>query len=321
MPVPSLFPICAAIAAATIALPLRAELPADVLAKNSWVQLTRADYDAALERVPPKLRFEFATSPKRVQDLLNNLLLTKTLAAQARAHGLRPATAFDPNNEKLQGEDRALAAAELQRIEEDAAREFDAHKADFEPKALEIYKINPDAYRTPEELRLSDIAVLIKGRGEDAAKARAAEARAKILAGGDFASVAREYSDDPTTRDKGGALPFMPASRMTPSYAKIVFALKNVGDISEPIPAPAAYHIARLEERKASRPRPFEEVQDSIMSGLRARYIGEQRDRRTQEIFSDPKTEANQAAIDALVNRVDPKLLKSRTGKAAPASK
>src|SRR5690348_2824344 len=125
MRIPSKIFLCAAIAASLFAVPLHAELPPDVLARNSWVELTRADYDAALARVPQKMRYGFATSPKRVQDLLSNLLLTKTLAAQARAHGLRPAPAFDPNNEKLQGEDRALAAAELQRIEEDASRAFD----------------------------------------------------------------------------------------------------------------------------------------------------------------------------------------------------
>jgi hypothetical protein len=321
MRITSTISLCAAIAASTFVVSLHAELPPDVLAKNSWVELTRADYDAALARLPQKMRYGFATSPKRIQDLLNSLLLTKTLAAQARAHGLRPAPAFDPNNEKLQGEDRALAAAELQRIEEDASREFDARKADFEAKALEVYKTNRDAYRTPEELRLSDIAVLIKGRGEDAARERAAEARAKILAGADFASVAREYSDDPTTRDKGGALPFMPAGRMAPSYAKVVFALKNVGDVSEPIPAPSAYHVARLEERKPSEERPFEQVRDSIMSSLRASYVADKRDLRMQQIYSDPKTEANEPAIDALVNRVDPKVFRNKSGKSAPVQK
>ena len=78
------------LAASSLADPL----PPDVLVKSRWMELTRADFDAVVARVPEKLRFEFTTSPKRVKDVLNNLLVTKTLAAQARAHGTRPALAI-----------------------------------------------------------------------------------------------------------------------------------------------------------------------------------------------------------------------------------
>ena len=40
-----------------------ADLPPDVLAKSSWIELTRADYEKAIEKVPENLRFEFSTSP------------------------------------------------------------------------------------------------------------------------------------------------------------------------------------------------------------------------------------------------------------------
>src|SRR4029078_7264588 len=84
-----LFPLCAALASSLFCAPLRAELPPEVLAKNRWMELTRADFDAELQRVPPNLRYEFATSPRRVQTVLNAMLVTKTLAAQAKAHSTR----------------------------------------------------------------------------------------------------------------------------------------------------------------------------------------------------------------------------------------
>ena len=283
-----LFPICAALASTLLSAPLHADLPADVLAKNRWMELTRADFDAALQRVPPNLRYEFATSPRRVQTVLNSLLTTKTLAAQARAHGTRPGP-LDTQATAGREEDRALASAELKRIEADAAAAFDKNKSAFEAKAREIYDVNRTDYMTPEEVRLSDIAVLVKGRGDEAAKQRAAEARAKIVSGADFASVAREYSDDPTSRDKGGALPFVTAKGMAPALAKSVFQLKNVGDVSQPIRAPSAYHVVRLEERRAPQQKSFEEVRDSIMQAQRQRYIAEQRDARIKAIHSDPE--------------------------------
>jgi hypothetical protein len=285
-----------------------ADLPPDVLVRSRWTELTRADYDAALAKVPANSRWEFATSPKRVQDLLNNLLLTKTLAAQARVHGTRA----DLAGGSAVGIDaeRALANAELKRIEADASRSFDTNKDVYQMKARELYALDKAKYQKPEEVRISDIAVAIKDRGEDAALARAREARQRLVAGADFAAVAREYSDDATTREKGGALPFVTAKALAPDYARSVFALTKVGEISEPIKAPSAYHVVRLEERRPSRVQPFEDVQDAIMSDLRQRYVKEQRDARIRSIHTDPGLLINQPAIDALVNRIDPKLFK-----------
>jgi len=248
-----------------------AELPPDVLAKSSWVELTRADYEKAVSKVPENLRFEFSTSPKRVQTILNNLLVTKTLAAQARAHGTRPAASFEPG--AGDDSDRALATAELQRIEADAGKSFDAQKAAFEMKARELYTLDRDKYVTPEEVRISDIAVSIKQRGDEAALARAREARQRIDAGADFAAVARDYSDDPTTRDKGGALPFVTAKALTPDYAKAVFALKTVGAISGPIQAPMLG--AAVASAKLHRQPEFAALQDELKQKvLLARQVG-----------------------------------------------
>jgi peptidyl-prolyl cis-trans isomerase C len=286
-----------------------ADLPPDVLVKSRWMELTRADFDNALERVPEKLRFEFTTSPKRVQGVLNNLLVTKTLAAQARAHGTRPALTVPKGMGS--DEERALAAAEIQRIEADASREFDAKKAAYEAKAREVYELDRAKYRAPEEVRLSDIAVEIKERGDAAALARAKEARQRVLAGEDFAKVAREYSDDETTRDKGGALPFVSRERLAKEYADGVFALTRVGEISEPIKAPSAYHVVRLEERRPARQLAFDEVRERIMQTLRQRYVADRRDLRIQEINTDASLVVNQPAIDALVTHVDPQLLEA----------
>ena len=202
-----LFSLCCALSLATVPAAYGADLPPNVLAKNRWMELTRGDYDAALAKVPEKLRWEFATSPKRLQDLLNGMLVTKTLAAQAHAHGAKPVPVRGKG--PAADADRAMAAAELQRIAADAGKSFDANRQAHEAKAREIYDLDREKFRAPEEVRLSDIAIAIKDRGDDAALARAREARARVVAGADFAAVAREYSDDATTREKGGALPFV----------------------------------------------------------------------------------------------------------------
>jgi peptidyl-prolyl cis-trans isomerase C len=292
------------------------ELPADVLAQNQWTKLTRADYDAALARVPAAQRDEFATSPRRVQSLLNTLLVVKTLAAQARLDGVRPQGSLAAG----EAPEQALANAELARIDEDAAHAFDAKKYAFVAKAREAYALAPDKYRVPEEVRFSDIAVTIKDRGDAAALARAEEARRKLVAGEDFAKVAREYSDDPTTREHGGALPLVSRERLAKEFADGVFALTRVGEISQPIKAPTAYHVVRLDERRPARVQSFDEVRDKLLQELRTRYIAEQRDARIQAIHRDPTLVVNQKAIDALVVPYDAAAAKAGTKVPAPGS-
>ena len=306
----------AALVATNVPAAIAADLPPDVLVRNQWMQLTRADYDAALTKVPEDKRREFQTDPKRIQAVLNGLVVTRSLAAQARTHGLAGSSFAKGSGSD---DERALADAELRRLAEDASKAFDANKAAYDAKAREIYKLDRDKYRVPDEIRLSDIAVLIKDRGDDAARARAEEARARIVAGADFASVAREYSDDPTTRDKGGALPFVSAERLAPDYAKAAFALSKVGEVSEPIKGPTAYHVVRLEERRPAHIRPFEDVRERIMKDLREQYLREQRDLRIQSIYRDPQMQVNQPAIDALVQPIDPSLF--QTDKQPPARK
>jgi parvulin-like peptidyl-prolyl isomerase len=126
------------------------------------------------------------------------------------------------------------------------------------------------------------------------------------VAGSEFAAIAREYSDDPKTRDQGGSLPFAAASAFPRDYAKAVFALKSVGDVSQPIRTTSAYHVARLDERRPSRQQTFDEVRDAVLKELRARYVAEQRDLRIKSIHADPELQMNQPAIDALVTHLDP---------------
>jgi parvulin-like peptidyl-prolyl isomerase len=296
---------------------LSGDLPDGVLVRNRWVDLTLADYESALAQMPDKVRPNVSTSPRRVELLLNRLLVDKTLAAQARARGADKA----PGSADAQ----SLAAMEIQQLEADAGAAFDAKKESYMAKAEEVYALERERFREPAQARLSDIAIVLKGRTDDEALDLAKKAHARVVAGEDFAKVAREMSDDPVTRDKGGALPFVVAKDLEPSFAAAVFALTRAGEISEPIKARAAYHVVRLEELRPAEVPPFDNVRDRIVDELRTRYVAGQREARLRSIYADPNLEVNQAAVDALVKHEDPKLFKppvndKRPGTAPPAS-
>jgi len=271
----------------------------EVLAENAAVKLTRSDYETDLLRVTPEMRGEFATSPKRLTMMLNTLLVDKTLAKEARDVGL------DRNEEiarRLALEtDRFLAQAMIGKIENDAAAEFDAKQADFLAAARETYMLNKEKYRRPEQISASHILFDSAKRGNDAALALAKETRAKLLAGANFATVAAEISDDPTAKTNGGGLGWFGPGKMDPAFSKTAFALKNAGDLSEPVQSSFGWHIIRLDGRRPPQDMPWEQARKVIMADLKQRHVIESRDARLNAIRNDPNLKINQAAIDALV--------------------
>ena len=271
----------------------------DVLVENGSIKLTRADYELELQRVPEDLRAEFAASPVRLTTLLNQLLIDKTLAKAARDAGLDR----DPEiAARLAHElDRFYAQAEVFKIEQDAGAYFDAHASDYLPKAHEIYLLDKDKYRLPEQVSVSRILFSTSKRDKAAALALAKETRAKLAAGADFTSLAKEVSDDPSAETNGGALGWFSAAKMDPTLSKAAFGLRNVGDLSEPVLTQSGYQVIRLDGRRPARERTFDEASKQIMAQLRQRHINETRDARMEAIRTDPHTKVNQAAIDALV--------------------
>ncbi len=63
--------------------------------------------------------------------------------------------------------------------------------------------------------------------------------------GADFAELAKTTSDDKRSASQGGEMAWFSSGRMIPEFADAAFALKNVGDYSEPIETPYGYHIIK----------------------------------------------------------------------------
>lgn len=292
-------------------------LPDEVLAENGQTRLTRADYDADIQRLPADMREAFASDPRRLSTYLTNLLIVKTLAADARKAGLE-------NDPVLQRRialevDRALADLQLHRLEEAAGKEFDAKAGEYVVKAKELYLVDKNKYRMPEQINASQILFDLRHHTPEEALALAQETRKKLIAGADFNATAKELSDDPTAKSNGGQIGWFTRERMDPSFSQGAFDMKNVGDISEPIKSRFGYHLIRLEGRRAAEVRPFEAVQPQIMAELRKRYVEAQRDAKTEAIRIDPALKVNQPAVDALVVHADPELFGGRRrGSAEP---
>ncbi len=75
--------------------------------------------------------------------------------------------------------------------------------------------------------------------------------RERIITGGNFSVFARQYSDDPTTKDKGGDLGWLPLEEFQIESFKNAVDTLQVGEISHPFETTFGYHIVRLEDKKS----------------------------------------------------------------------
>ncbi len=69
-----------------------------------------------------------------------------------------------------------------------------------------------------------------------------------LKAGQSFATLAKQYSTDPGSKDKGGDLGAFRRGQMVPAFDKYAFSAP-IGQISPPIKSPFGYHIIQVESR------------------------------------------------------------------------
>ena len=75
--------------------------------------------------------------------------------------------------------------------------------------------------------------------------------RSRILAGEDFATLAKKYSNDPTVLSNNGEMGWVGRGRMVPEFEAMAFRLKP-GELSMPFESPFGMHIMQLIERRGN---------------------------------------------------------------------
>lgn len=71
---------------------------------------------------------------------------------------------------------------------------------------------------------------------------------ADLKSGQSFATLAKKYSTDPGSKDKGGDLGTFRRGQMVPAFDKYAFSAP-IGQISPPIKSPFGYHVIQVESR------------------------------------------------------------------------
>lgn len=127
-------------------------------------------------------------------------------------------------------------------------------------------------FTQPQEVRARHILISVPRDADEEtrqkARARLEEIKAKVDAGGDFAELAREHSEDPGSKEQGGDLGFFPRGRMVGPFEDAAFSLEP-GQSSDVVESPFGLHLIRVEEVREEREKPLEEVREEIVTALR----------------------------------------------------
>lgn len=170
--------------------------------------------------------------------------------------------------------DRLRASIETQYIAEAVDKQV---AGTIEPSQADIeayYEKNVTRYAQDEQVQASHILVDTLESAKDV--------EAKLQAGGDFAALAKEYSLDAGTRDKGGELGWFGRGQMVKEFEDAAFGLQ-IGQTSQPIQTSYGYHIIRVTDRKEARTPTLAEVRDQVA----ADYVKDETTRRVEAWYKD----------------------------------
>jgi parvulin-like peptidyl-prolyl isomerase len=122
-----------------------------------------------------------------------------------------------------------------------------------------------EAYKAPVSASVRHILLSTQGQNPE----EKAETRKKMegilkraRSGEDFAKLAKEYSEDPGSKEQGGLYENFSRGQMVPAFDEAAFS-EPVGSITDIVETQFGYHIIKILDRK-SETRPFEEVRDSL---------------------------------------------------------
>ncbi len=168
--------------------------------------------------------------------------------------------------------DSAKIASEVQVTPEDIQSYYNQHR---------------DEYRVPEQVNVRHILIKTPPPGPDgkidqaaeqAAKAKAEDVLKQVKAGGNFADLAKKYSEDPGSAKNGGSLGWTSRGRTVPEFEKAAFSLPK-GGTSDLVKSSYGFHIIHVDDKQEAHMKSLDEVKSQIEPLIRqqkAARVGEQ---------------------------------------------
>lgn len=229
--------------------------------------LTRAQFEVLLAALAQNGRP--ATSPAQKRQVAEQFSELETMAQEARKRKLDDS----PEVKQMMAiqADSFLANALAKKVTDDThfteldlRSYYNDHKSEFEQAKGSHILIRFKGSTVPLKPNEKDLT-------DAEALAKALDIRKQILAGADFATLAKAESDDAGSGAKGGDLGTFKHGQMVAAFDQAAFALP-VGEVSEPVKSQFGYHIIKITARDA---KSFEDAKPQIEKDLKPKLAKE----------------------------------------------
>ncbi len=235
-----------------------------VLAKVGPSVVTEADFEAVMAQLPQQQQMMVQIVQGAKEELVNRIAERKLLALEAEKQGLEKSPDFQ----------RALA----QTREDLLAREYLRSQSPVLQEKMKItdadlqayYQAHQKDFTIPAKATARHILVMVngpatngKGMTEAAAQAKVAQIEKQLKAGKKLKDLAKAYSDDPGSKDKGGLYENFDPKSMDPSFAAAVES-QPLGKVGKPVKSMYGYHLIQVEKRTPASQETFEQAKAKV---------------------------------------------------------
>jgi peptidyl-prolyl cis-trans isomerase C len=161
----------------------------------------------------------------------------------------------------------------------------------------EYYQRNIADFKLGERVRASHILIRVQANADPAevelARTKATALLSQAKAGKDFASLAKQESQDRGSGERGGDIGYFEQGQMLKEFEQAAFALKP-NELSSVVQSDLGFHVIKVTDRQAPRTKSLEEVRDVLEQELADQH----RQQQTQEFIEALRAKAK---IDILI--------------------
>jgi peptidyl-prolyl cis-trans isomerase D len=166
------------------------------------------------------------------------------------------------------------------------------------------YEQNIERYKTEDRAHVAQILFKTVGLTDSQIaelRTKAEDIAKKAKAGGDFAEMARQNSEDLATKDKGGDVGWIVRGQTVPEFENAAFRLP-VGSISDAITTPYGLLVIKVMDREGARTQSLQEVRSSILTTLQGEKAEAQAEQMAEQMAEEIRR-AGRPSLDDLAQK------------------
>lgn len=166
------------------------------------------------------------------------------------------------------------------------------------------YRDHRDAYRVPEQVKVSHILIKtplpgpdgkVDEKGAAEAQRRAEDLLKQLKNGAKFEDLAKKYSEDPGSAKEGGSLGWIGRGQTVPEFEKTAFSLPK-GQTSDLVKSSYGFHIIRVDEKQDAHLKSLDEVKSEIEPALKHQKAQQIAQKQAESLLKDARATTLDAA-------------------------